>query len=77
MDESFLSEDIYFIIAKYCDYVTLLEMNKVNKFFFDLSFRERKKRLKSKYPFGEEKAKIKIVLKDSIVVEKIINLSHI
>ena len=72
MDESFLNEDMYFIIAKYCDYKTLLDMGQVNNFLNSTTLRERKKRLKSKYPFGEEKAKIKIVLKDSIVVEKII-----
>ena len=72
MDESFLSEDVYFIIAKHCDYSTLLDMEKVNNLLSHISFRERKKRLKSIYPFGEEKARIKIVLKDSIVVEKVI-----
>ena len=72
MDESFLSEDVYFIVAKYCDYTTLDNMGRVNNFFSHISIRERRKRLKSAYPFGEEKAKIKVVLRDGIVVEKII-----
>ena len=72
MDESFLNEDVYFIMAQYCDYMTLVNMGQANSFLNILSIRERKKRLKSAYPFGQEKAKIKVILRDGIVVEKII-----
>lgn len=71
MDESLLHVDIYFIIAKYCDYRTLVETNKVNKFFSYISFRERKKRLKSIFPFDDENCRIKIVLKKDVIVDEI------
>jgi hypothetical protein len=64
-------QDIYFIIAEHCDFETLMTLKDVSKLFNFLSFCERKRRLKSKYPFGEKEAKIKIALND-IGVEKVI-----
>jgi hypothetical protein len=71
MEESFLNEDVCFIIAKYCDYRTLMEMEKTNNFLNYVAYRERKKRLKSIYPFGEKKAKIKIILKKDVIIDEI------
>src|SRR5437762_11230168 len=70
MEESYLTNDIYFIIAKYSDYESLLCMRRINNIFNSISSYEMKKRLKSIFPFGEKHAKIKVFLND-ILIEKI------
>lgn len=64
MEYSLIDLDIYKIILSYADWLTLQQIKQVNSFLNDLSKKELKLRLKSKYPFGEKNAKICITTDD-------------
>lgn len=70
METSSLSLDVYEKIISYVDWLTLQEIKRVNFFCYQISKKELKARLNSKYPFGEKSAKLCVITDD-------INLSSI
>jgi len=70
MEDTSISLDLFPIIIKYCDYSTLNNFKKANCFCYHVVKKEQKKRLKSRFPFDEENAKIRIFTHD-INLEKI------
>ena len=80
MEDSKICLDIYPLIIKYCDYTTLENFKYTNSFCYHVSRKEKLKRLKTFFPFGEL-VKVQIVCNDinleeinCIIDNKIINI---
>ena len=61
--------DIYPLIARKLDWISLHSFKKVNYYCYQLYEKEKVKRLNSAYPFGEKNSKIKILVDDIFLKE--------
>ena len=64
MESCNLDLDVFQNILFFADWITLNEIKKTTLFLNILAKKEIKKRLKSKYPFGEPNARVSIVTND-------------
>lgn len=64
MENTNISLDLYPLVISRANWATLQQLKKVNRFIYQLTIKEIGKRLKSNYPFGEQDAKVLIIIRD-------------
>lgn len=68
MEESALDLDIYHNLIRFMDWNTLNEFSKTNYFCYEISKKEKEKRLKCKYPLGEINGRVKMIIEDDKLI---------